>query len=141
MRAAGIKIRQPVMEEWPFQFDNMLGAAGELEEQGDWLTAAGVFEYIYKHWGNEIWMKTRQGNALYYAGKYEDSCRLAGQLNDIRPTVSTLLIEARAHRKQKQLVRAIELYERARKILDGNEDEQLTTPHNEVEAAGELVWR
>ena len=140
-KAAGIKVRQPAMEEWPFQFDNMLGGASELEKQGDWSTAAGVFEHIYKHWGNEIWMKTRQANALYHAGKYEESCRLAGQLNDIRPTVSALLIEARAHRKQKQLVRAIELYERAREILDGNEDEHLTTPRDSVGAAGELVWK
>jgi len=117
--AAGIKVRLPGQKEFPFQFDNLLAGAEEVERQGDYLGASQIYDYIQKHYENELWMKIRRANALYYAGKYDEASSLANELNGRRSTVSTLLVEARSRRKQAELVRAIDLLRRAEEILEG----------------------
>jgi glycosyltransferase involved in cell wall biosynthesis len=117
--AAGIRLRLPRSEEFPFQFDNLLAGAEEIERQGDFLGASKVYDYIYEHYQNELWMKTRRANALYYAGKYDEAVNLANEVNRRRSTVATLLIEARARRKKTEDKSAIELLRRAEEILEG----------------------
>ena len=116
--AGGIKMRLPCEEEYPFQFDNLLAGAEEVEKQGDYLRASQIYDYIQKHYENELWMKIRRANALYHAGKYDEAAGIAGELNSQRFTVATLLIEARIRRKQAEHGRAIELLRRAEEILE-----------------------
>lgn len=119
--AAGIKVRLPREDEYPFQFDNLLAGAEEVERQGDYLRASQIYDYIQEHYENELWMKTRRANALYHAGKYGEASSLAKELNRCRSTVATLLVEARIHRKQAEHDRAIELLRRAEGILEGRQ--------------------
>jgi glycosyltransferase involved in cell wall biosynthesis len=119
--AAGIKVRLPQGEEFPFRFDDLLAGAEEVERQGDFLRASQVYDYIQKHYANELWMETRRANALYYAGKYDEAAVAASGLNERRSTVATLLIEARARRKKAEHSRAIELLRSAEGILEGGQ--------------------
>jgi glycosyltransferase involved in cell wall biosynthesis len=119
IKAAGIKVRLPKSEEFPFQFDNLLAGAEEVERQGDYLKASQIYDYIQKHFQNELWMNTRRANSLYYAGKYDEAVRITVELNKKRSTVATLLIEARARRKKDENESAIKLLRRAERILEG----------------------
>ena len=119
--ATGIKLREPRYEEFPFQFDDLVKAVEEVEEKGDWLYASQIFEYMCENYRNELWMKTRWANALYHAGRYDEALSIAEELNLKRPTVSTLLIEARIHRKRDDVSLAIEQFEKAEDILQGSE--------------------
>lgn len=119
--ATGIKLREPRYEEFPFQFDDLVKAAEEVEEKGNWLYASQIFEYMCEKYRNELWMKTRWANALYHAGRYDEALSIAEELNLKRPTVSTLLIEARIHRKRDDVSLAIEQFEKAEDILQGSE--------------------
>jgi len=95
--------------------------AEEIEKQGDWARAVEVFEYLARNYQNELWMKTRWANALYHAGRYDDAAAMAGEVNSERPTVSTLLMEARARRKKDDFGGAVDLLEKAKQILEGSE--------------------
>jgi hypothetical protein len=119
--AAGIRLRKPVVEEYPLQFDNLMTGAEEIEKQGNWGRAAEVFEYLAENYENELWMKTRWANALYHVGRYDDAAAMAGEVNSKRPTVSTLLMEARARRKKEDIWGAVDLLEKAKQILEGSE--------------------
>lgn len=119
--SAGIRLRKPAVEEYPLQFDNLMTGAQEIEKMGDWARVAEVFEYLERNYQNELWMKTRWANALYHAGRYENAVRIVGQVNSKRPTVSTLLMEARARRKKEDIDGAIHLLEKARQVLEGSE--------------------
>jgi len=119
--AAGIRLRKPQTEEFPLQFDCWVIEAEEAELQGDWARAVEVFEYLAQNYQNELWMKTRWANALYHAGQYEHAARIVGEVNSKRPTVSTLLMEARARRKKEDIWGAVDLLEKAKQILDGRE--------------------
>jgi len=92
-----------------------------MEKKEDWAYAARVLEYLWEHYDNELWMKSRCANALYRTGQYDDAVRLAGELNSKRPTVSTLLIEARARCKKEDFRGAIDLLKKAEGILKGRE--------------------
>ena len=65
-------------------------------------------------------MQTLKANALYYYGRWEAAAALAGQLNQTRPTVARLMIEARARRKLNDFSAAAAIYRRAAVILDGH---------------------
>jgi len=119
--AAGIKLREPRVEEYPLQFDNLMTEVEEIEKKGDWAYAAKVLEYLWEHYDNELWMKSRCANALYRTGQYDDAVRMAGELNSRRPTVATLLIEARARCKKEDFGGAIDLLKKAEEILEGSE--------------------
>ncbi|MHC4216012.1 MAG: glycosyltransferase, partial [Planctomycetota bacterium] len=100
--AAGVRIRKPVKEEFPFQFGNIFLGAEMVEKEGEWLQAFGIFEYLRNNYQNDLWMNTKCANALYYAGKYSRAAEIAARLNRLRPTVATLLVEARAHHKKEE---------------------------------------
>jgi glycosyltransferase involved in cell wall biosynthesis len=121
LRAAGITIRRLEPEEIPFQFDQLLEKAQNAEKNGNWSKAAEMFEYINEHYQNELWMKSLAAKASFKAGRHIRAANLSHEINRQRPTVETLLLEAKIKREQKDLSSAIKLLEKAEQILEGKE--------------------
>ena len=121
LNAAGITIRRLEPEEIPFQFDQLLEKAKKAEKNGNWSKAAEMFEYITKHHQNELWIKSLAAKASFKAGSYMRAANLSHEINLQRPTVDTLLLEAKIKREQKDLNSAIKLLEKAEQILEGKE--------------------
>jgi len=119
LMAAGIGLRQPDFEELPFQFDDLLREAQSEEKEGNWAQAAQMFEYIADHHKNELWMKTLAAKAFFKAGGRSKAAELSYEVNQQRPTVDTLLLEAKVKREEKNFNSAIELLKRAEQILEG----------------------
>jgi glycosyltransferase involved in cell wall biosynthesis len=119
LRSAGLEVRKPRIDEYPFQFDNLLCSTEMQQIEGQWEQAAKIYEYLAEHFGNELWMQTRQANALYRAGRYAAAADKASQLNRRRPTVTTYLIEGRARKKMQDYKNAVSLYSDALAILTG----------------------
>jgi glycosyltransferase involved in cell wall biosynthesis len=137
--ASGVVLRKPEFSQYPFQFDHLLTAAGQIEQNGDWQKAACVYEYIEENFGNRLWMRTLKANALYHAGRLRQAAETAQALNREFPTVSRLLIEARAFKKMDQFEPAIGCYEKAKAILEGRtlkENETGCGPVGEVAGCG-----
>lgn len=121
LKAAGITIRRLEPEEIPFQFDQLLGKAKTAEKSGNWIKAAEMFEYITKHHQNELWMKSLAAKASFNAGHHIRAAKLSSEINLQRPTVDTLLLEAKIKRERKDFNSAIQLLEKAEQILEGKE--------------------
>jgi glycosyltransferase involved in cell wall biosynthesis len=121
IRSAAITLRQPRPEELPLQFDNLLQQATGAQREGNWADAARLYEYIGQNYCNSLWMKTQAANAYYSAGAHSKAMELSSQVNQQRPTASTLLIEARSHRRKGDFYTAIGLLEKAKHILEGTE--------------------
>ncbi len=121
LEAAGVVIRRPSVEEIPFQFDNLFQQARSATKNGSFADAARMFEYIADHHQNELWMKAMAANAFFKAGDYTRADQLASEVNQQRPTVDTLLLEALLNRKKKKFTLAIELLKKTEQILGGNE--------------------
>jgi glycosyltransferase involved in cell wall biosynthesis len=121
LKAAGTVIRQLRPEEIPFQFDQLLGEAKLAEKNGNWSEAAKMFEYITEHHQNTLWMKTLAAKASFKAGCHIRANQLSREINQLRPTVDTLLLEAKVKHKEKDFNSAIKLLERAKQILEGKE--------------------
>ncbi len=121
LKAAGIVLRRPGSEELPFQFDNLLQQARLAEENGNWAQATEMFEYIADHHQNQLSMRTQAAKAFFKAGDHARAAELSCEVNQQRPTVDTLLLEAKVEREKKIFVSAIELLERAEQILEGKE--------------------
>jgi glycosyltransferase involved in cell wall biosynthesis len=118
LKAAGIGLRQPGFEEFPFQLDNLLQQARLAEKDGKWSEAARIFEYIADHYQNELWMNTLAAKAFFEAGGHAKAAKLSCELNQQRPTVDTLLLEAKLNRQEENFNSAIELLKRAEQILE-----------------------
>ena len=103
------------------QVDIMLQQAFSSQNEGDWLQAANIYEYIANNYKNEIWMKSLAANALYNAGNKKVAADLCIELNHTRPTVSTLLLEAKIRREDKEYDEAIELLQKAERTIEGQE--------------------
>jgi hypothetical protein len=95
-------------------------AAEKVEAQGDWANAAKAFGHIVDTYDGNIWVKTRYANSLYHAGKYQACLDLISEINVCRATVSSLMLEARAHSEMGNKQNAIEFYSRGESILDGS---------------------
>jgi glycosyltransferase involved in cell wall biosynthesis len=121
LKAAGIVLRQPSFEELPFQFDISLQQAQLAEKNGDWAQAGQMFEYIADHHQNELGMKALAAKAFFKAGGHARAAKLSCEVNRQRPTVDTLLLEAKVNREEKDFNSAIELLGRAEQILEGKE--------------------
>jgi glycosyltransferase involved in cell wall biosynthesis len=121
LNAAGIVIRRLQPEEIPFQFDQLLEKAHAAEKNGNWSKAAEMFEYITEHHENELWMKTLAAKASFKAGGHIRAAELSREINRQRPTVDTLLLEAKVKHKKKDFHSAIKLLEKAEQILEGKE--------------------
>ena len=113
LAAAGVPIRPPREEELPFQFDELLRQAKQAEANGDWTTTVRLCEHMTRHFQNDLWMKTMIAQAYLAAGDYARAELLSHQINEEQPTVDTLLLEARVHRRKKDYPRAIHLLRQA----------------------------
>jgi glycosyltransferase involved in cell wall biosynthesis len=122
LSAAGIEVTQADIEELPFQFDDLLQQAQSAEKEGDYRQAAQMFEYIGEHYRNELWMRTLAGKAFYKAGDHARASQLSKQVNQQRPTVDTLLLEAKVARERKDTHLAIALLQKAEQTLAGHTD-------------------
>lgn len=119
--SAGVNIQLPQQSQWPFQLENLITNAEYLERNGAWLDAEILYEGAEQQFGNGLWMKIRRANALYHAGQYDAAGQWVASINDQRPSVSSLMLEARIRRKQNRLSQALELFQKARDILEGSE--------------------
>ncbi len=119
LKAAGIVIRRLRPEEIPFQFDKLLQQAQSAGKDGSWVEASQIFEYIADHYQNEIWMETLAAKAFFKAGNHTRALEISCEVNRRRPTVETLLLEAKVKREKKNFNPAIELLEKAEQILEG----------------------
>ena len=133
LRAAGIEIRRVQPDEIPFQLDQLICQAKSLGEEGSWAEAGRVFESTIERYGNELWMKSRAAEAFYKAGEFEKADGLAREVNEKKPTVDTLLLEARLHRARKDFDGSIALLEEAERIL--------ARRGGLVSKGKELVWK
>ncbi len=121
LRAAGILIRRVVAEEIPFQFDQLLEQTISAEKNGKWVKAARMSEYIAENYQNQLWMKTLTARAFFNAGNFNRAEQLCCEINQQRPVVDTLLLEAKIKRAKKEFEPAIKLLEQAEQILEGKE--------------------
>lgn len=121
LRAAGVAVRRVRPDEIPFRFDQLLCQASLVEKDGNWAEAGRMFEYIAERYKNELWMKSRAAAAFFEAGEFGKAAELSHEANKKRPTVDTLLLEAKLNRQKKDFNPAIELLEEAEGILEGRE--------------------
>jgi hypothetical protein len=117
LKAAGIVLRHPNLEELPFQFDRLLQQAQSAERDGDWPEAAQIFEHIADRHRNELWMQRLAAKAFFKAGEHTRAAELSHKVNRQLPTVDTLLLEAKVKREQKSFDSAIELLRTAEQML------------------------
>jgi hypothetical protein len=117
LTACGIRVRRPRPEELPFQFDELLQQARAAESDGDWAIAARVFAHLAAHHRNELWMKALGAGAHFHAGNYEEAGRLSRQVNQVRSTIETLLLEAKVCRRRQDFHTAIRLLREAERGL------------------------
>jgi outer membrane PBP1 activator LpoA protein len=66
-------------------------------------------------------MKTLAAKASFKAGGHIRAAELSREVNRQRPTVDTLLLEAKVKREKKDFNSAIKLLEKAEQILEGKE--------------------
>lgn len=122
LRAAGIEIREALPREWALRFDRVLQDAEALEGEGNWIQAAALYGQIGRRFGNDRWMRERTAAALLKAGTRDDEAlALCRRLNGEGATVSTLLLEARLHKRADRLNEAVGLLERADLMLHRKE--------------------
>lgn len=122
LAACGVRVRSPRPEELPFQFDELLRHGKLAEADGDWSLAARLFEQMGQRYHNELWMKTMAARAHFEAGNQMKASRLSREVNRVRPTVDTLLLEAKIRRQQRDFAGAIRLLEEAARWLRGEVD-------------------
>jgi glycosyltransferase involved in cell wall biosynthesis len=112
------QIREPRENEHPFGYDRMLTVAQELESEGDMLRAGHTYRRMRERYGNELRMDYLAARA--YAelpDRRMQAMELCRRLNDSRPTVDSLMLEAKLHRQAERLEDAMRLLERAQCIL------------------------
>ena len=128
LMAAGISVRRLRPDEIPFQFDTLLKKARTEEECGNWKKAAEIYGYIGDHYQNQFWMKSLAAGALFKAGNFAGAAELVSWINQQRPTVDTLLLEAKLKRRGRDFNAAIALLKRAEDILTGEESSDTRIP-------------
>jgi glycosyltransferase involved in cell wall biosynthesis len=122
LQASGIVQKKPGIEETPFEFDGLLREAISSQNDGNWRQAGRMFEYIAEHHKNELWMRSLAAKAIFEAGDHARADRLIHEVNQQRPTVETLLLQAKFCRENKSFYRAIQLLEKAQQILTNEID-------------------
>ncbi|MHC4475135.1 MAG: glycosyltransferase [Planctomycetota bacterium] len=121
LQAAGVVRGRIRPEQIAFQFDQLLEEARRTGTAGDWAKSAEIFEYIGDRYDNQLWMKSLAASAFFSARNYGRAAPLISQVNNQRPTVDTLLLEARLKRQEEDFHSAIELLEKAEQTLEGKE--------------------
>jgi hypothetical protein len=125
VEAEGIVLRPAGGDELPLAFDVCLWQARAAEKEGSFLEAARLYESAGRRHGNGLWMSEAAAGALYRHGRRDDQAlRACREVNQLRPTVSSLLLEARLLKRNHQVDRACRLLERAGGILDWTADRE-----------------
>ncbi len=122
LQASGIVQRKLGIEDTPFKFDGLLREAISSQNDGNWRQAGRMFEYIAEHHKNELWMRSLAAKAVFEAGDHARAAQLIHEVNQQRPTVETLLLQAKFCRENKSFYRAIQLLEKAQQILTNEID-------------------
>jgi hypothetical protein len=123
VEAGGIRLRPIAARELPFGFDRLRREAETLGREGNWLLAARLHERNARLHGNELWMRHRAAADLYREGNHDrQALEICQAINQARPTVDSLLLEAAIHRRQDRCQQAIERLLRAQEILDWQVD-------------------
>jgi tetratricopeptide (TPR) repeat protein len=68
-------------------------------------------------YGNELWMQTREANAFYHAGRYDEALAVIQNVNRTRETVATLFLEARIYFMKEDYLSARQLFSKAEELL------------------------
>ena len=123
--SAGINVRRIRPDEIPFQFDSLLKEAQNEEKAGNWRQAAEIYGHIGEHYHNQLWMKALAANALFEAGDMDKAAELVSLVNQQRPTVDTLLLEAKLKRRQKDFKSAAALLKKAEDVFTDTDIECL----------------
>jgi glycosyltransferase involved in cell wall biosynthesis len=118
LKAARITLKHPDFEELPLQFDNLLHQALSVEKDKNFSQAGQMYEYIAENHRNELWMKKLAAKAFFKAGDLIRAAELSHDINQQRPTVDTLLLEAKIKREKEDFNSAIELLKTAEQILE-----------------------
>jgi hypothetical protein len=139
LTAAGVRVRLPREDELPFQFDELLRQASLARVDGDWIAAAHLFQHIAAHHKNELWMKTMAARAFFEGGNHAEAGRLSREVNLERPTVDTLLLEAKVCRERRDYTAAIRLLERAEQWLEGD-FYPVTTPKTDLRSIQQSIF-
>lgn len=129
LTACGTRVRRPAGAELPFQFDELVRQAKLAETDGNWATAARLFEYAATHHHNTLWMKAMAARAYCEAGDHVRAGGLSGEVNRTRPTVDTLLVEAKIRRQRQDVPGAIRLLCQAEHWLMGHADQAVRAAH------------
>jgi len=120
LEACNIRFQTPTPSQRPFQFDEGLQHARQLETEGDFVLAAAVYEQMIAMQPNVELIRERQAVALAMSLGLPEQNRAATMLRAInrdRPTPDLLLQEARLLRKHNQHDQAAVLLEQARAIM------------------------
>ena len=88
------------------------------EKDGNWWQAGQIYEFIAENHQNELWMKRLAAKAFFKAGNHIRAVELSQSVNRQRPTVDTLLLEAKIKREKKDFDSAIKLLKTAEQILE-----------------------
>jgi hypothetical protein len=126
LEACGIRVRSPKPQELPFQFDELLRQGKLAEAEGNWALAGRLFEWMGGQFHNRVWMNAMAARAHFEAGRQADASRLSREVNRIRPTIDTLLLEAKVRRRERDFAGAIRLLHEAQRWLAGRVDSEGT---------------
>jgi glycosyltransferase involved in cell wall biosynthesis len=132
LAAAGIRMRLPREEELPFQFDELLRQAKLAEADGNWMTAARLFEQMGERFANTLWMRAMAARAYFEAGDHERAGQLSHEANQERPTVETLLLEAKVRRHRRDFAIAIRLLGQAEQLLGTHDGSPPIRPKSDL---------
>jgi glycosyltransferase involved in cell wall biosynthesis len=132
LAAAGVPVRLPREEELPFQFDELLRQAKQAEAEGNWATAARLFEQMGERFANTLWMKAMAARAYFEAGDHERAGQLSHEANQERPTVDTLLLEAKIRRHRRDFTTAIRLLGQAEQLLGSHDGSPPVRPRSDL---------
>jgi hypothetical protein len=121
--ADGIALRMPEPQELPFAFDHATRAGLAHEIDGNFAQAADIYLDLAAQGAEPLWAGLAAAEALFHdparAPQALAACR---EVNRRRPTVQSLLLEARLCRKNRHAEQAAALLERARDLLDWTTD-------------------
>jgi len=106
------------VRHFPCQFDYLFLIAEYLERHGRFALAGYMYLFISSKYDNLLWMQLRAANALWKAGRWDESLKWIGEVNQIRPTVASYLVEARIWRSVGHWQNAIKAYSKAKEILE-----------------------
>jgi glycosyltransferase involved in cell wall biosynthesis len=127
--AAGINVRRIRPDEIPFQFDSLFCEARNEEKAGNWKQAAEIYAHIGEHHHNRLWMESLVAGAYFKAGDAGRASELVSLVNQKRPTVEMLLLEAKLKRRQKDFKSAETLLKKAENVFTDTDIECLKVQH------------